>query len=118
VVRSGAGGARGTPFLHLEHEEAEAVAMSLLRALQKWRDGGPGQVDAADAPDGQGYWVQAEVGSFPLIACARQPGQAYRPLAFASAAEAETAAAAIARALCPPADLEQEVYVNTRNFGR
>jgi hypothetical protein len=35
-----------------------------------------------------------------------------------SAEEAETAASAIARALCPPADVEQEVYVNTYNFGR
>jgi hypothetical protein len=118
LVRRGAGGETGTPFLHLEPEEGQAMAEGVLRALQRWVAGGPGQVEAAFAPDGAGYWVQVEVGAFPLIACERRPGQPYRPAAFASATDAEGAAAAIQDALRPAADSSLEVYLNTRHFGR
>jgi len=89
----------------------------VLRALERWVAGGPGKVEAAFAPDGVGFWVQAQVGAFPLIACARQPGEAYRPAAFTSAADAEGAAAALREALCPR-DGGLEVYLNARHFGR
>jgi hypothetical protein len=118
LVRSGAGGEVGTPFLHLEPDEGQVMAEGVLRALQRWAGGGPGQVDVALAPDGAGYWVQVEVGAFPLIACERRPGQPYRPAAFASAADAAGAAAAIAAALCPTGDSGLEVYLNTRHFTR
>ena len=118
LVRRGAGGDKGTPFLHVEREDAATMTEALLRALEKWRGGGPGAVEGAYAADGDGFWVQALVGAFPLVACPRQPGQAYRPATFASAEEARRAAAALAGALCPPGDAAQEVYVNTRHFGR
>jgi hypothetical protein len=118
LVRNGAGGEAGTPFLHLEPEEGRAVAEGLLRALERWAAGGAGAVEAAFAPDGAGYWVQAEVGAFPLIACARRPGQPYRPAVFATASEAEGAAAGIAAALRPAAGADLDVYLNTRHFGR
>jgi hypothetical protein len=118
LVRSGEGGEAGTPFLHLEAEEGQAMAEGVLRALQRWVAGGSGKVDAAVAPDGVGYWVQAEVGAFPLIACERRPGQPYRPAAFAGAEEAEAAAAAIAAALCPSPGIGLEVYLNMRHFGK
>jgi hypothetical protein len=115
LVRGGAGEA-GTPFLHLEREEGQAVAEGLLRALERWAAGGSGKVEAAFAPDGVGYWVQAEVGAFPLIACERRPGQPYRPAAFDTPADAERAAAAVVAALCPPGGTGLEVYLNTRHF--
>jgi hypothetical protein len=118
LLRGGEGGEAGTPFLHLAAEDAEAAAEGLWRALQKWSAGGPGRVEEAYAPDGAGYWVQAEVGPFPLIACPRRPGHPYRPAAFATPEDAATAARAIAAALCPPPGAEQEVYLNTRHFGR
>jgi hypothetical protein len=118
LVRSGAGGDTGTPFLHLEPEEGRAMAEGVLRALQRWAAGGPGEVDAAFAPDGAGYWVQVRVGAFPLIACQRRPGQPYRPAGFAAVAEAEAAAAAVASALRPADGKGLEVYLNTRHFGR
>jgi hypothetical protein len=118
LVRSGAGGEVGTPFLHLEPEEGQAMAEGVLRALQRWAAGGPGTVDAAVSPDGGGYWVQAVVGAFPLIACARRPGQPYRPAEFATPEEAQMAAAAIAASLRPAPDTGLEVYLNTRHFGR
>ena len=116
LVRRGEGES-GTPFLHLERDEAEAVAEGLFRALERWASGGPGRVEGAFAPDGDGYWVQAEVGAFPLVACERRPGQPYRPAAFPTPEGASAAAALVADAL-RPADGEQEVYLNTRNFGR
>ncbi len=116
LVRSGEGGERGTPFLHLEREEAEAMAEGLCRALGRWVAGGPGTIDAAAAPDDAGFWVQAEIGAFPLIVCPRRPGQAYRPAAFATVAEAETTARALTAVLCPASELE--VYCNSRHFER
>jgi hypothetical protein len=118
LVRAGADGDPGTPFLHLEREEGEALAEGLLRALQRWAAGQAGKVEPAFAADGAGYWVQMEVGAFPLIACARQPGRPYRPAAFATAGEAEAAAAAIAAVLCPSEGASLEVYLNTRHFSR
>jgi hypothetical protein len=118
LVRGGAGGEVGTPFLHLEPDEAQAVAEGVLRALERWSVGGPGKVEAAFAADGAGYWVQAEVGAFPLVACERRPGQPYRPAAFATPDEAERAAVAITAALCPLGGAGLEVYLNTTHFGR
>jgi hypothetical protein len=118
LVRCGAGSETGTPFLHLEPEEGRAMAEGLLRALERWAAGGPGTVDAAFAPDGAGYWVQAEVGAFPLIACERRAGQAYRPAVFDTAAQAEAAAAAIAVAFRPRNGTGLEAYLNTRHFSR
>jgi hypothetical protein len=116
LVRSGESGEAGTPFLHLDQEEAQAMAEGLCRALGRWSSGGPGAIDAAPAPDGEGFWVQAEIGAFPLIVCHRRPGQAYRPATFATVAEAETTANALTAALCPGTELE--VYFNSRHFER
>jgi hypothetical protein len=118
LVRAGADGETGTPFLHLEPEEGQAIAEGVLRALERWAAGQPGKVEAAFAPDGIGYWVQAEVGAFPLIACERRPGQPYRPATFATSNEAQEAASAIAAALSPGSGATLEVYLNTRHFGR
>jgi hypothetical protein len=116
LVRSGESGEAGTPFLHLEKEEAPAMAEGLCRALERWSCGGQGTIDTAPAPDGEGFWVQAEIGAFPLIACRRQPGQAYRPAAFVTVAEAETTARALIAVLRPATELE--VYFNSRHFER
>ncbi len=107
LVRQGAGGEAGTPFLHLDRDEGNAIADGLLRALERGR----GQVEAAFAADGVGFWVQAQVGAFPLLACERRPGEAYRPALFGSAADAEGAAAALREAICP-GEGGLEVYVN------
>jgi hypothetical protein len=116
LVRSGVGGESGTPFLHLAPEEGPAMAEGLVRALERWTAGGPGRIDAVFAADGAGCWVQAEIGAFPLIACERRPGQAYRPAGFATVAAAEEATAAIIAALRPSGDDGLQVYLNTRHF--
>ena len=71
-------------------------------------------VHAQAAADG--YRVCAPVGNHLWIACAREPGRAYRPALFATLAEAEAAAARIAAVLWPGPDAQQEVYFNTQNF--
>jgi hypothetical protein len=58
------------------------------------------------------------MGGFALVACAREPGQPYRPAVFAALEEARRAAASITGALRPAPGTVQEVYFNTRNFSR
>jgi hypothetical protein len=109
----GAGGA----FRELARDEADAAARDLGRALDEWAAGGPGAVEAVAAPDG-GCWLQARVGAFSLLACPREPGRAYRPAVFDGADSARAAAGQLAAVLCPPAGVAQELYFNTRHFGR
>jgi hypothetical protein len=92
------------------------MAEGLLRALERWIAGGASRIDAVFAADGAGYWVQAEIGAFPLIACERRGGQPYRPAAFATVAAAEEATTAIIAALRPSGDDGVQVYLNTRHF--
>src|SRR5262245_41541951 len=86
-------------FMELAHDEAEAAAETLCRALEAWGDGGPGQVAALPLSGGEGHCVRAQVGEFPLLACPRRPGQPYQPMVFASLDEARDAATAIASVL-------------------
>jgi hypothetical protein len=105
----------GSTFRELGRDEGHAAAQDLYRSLE----GQPDEtcVEARPAAEG-GSWVRARVGTFALLACARVPGQPYRPQVFADENEGYAAARAIAEVLCPPAGVEQEVYFNTRHFGR
>lgn len=101
-------------FLEMSLDEAHAAAQMLFRALREWGGGGAGHIDVVE-PEWQ---LRASVGSFCLLACRREPGQPYRPQTFADAAAAQAAAAELARILCPPPEIEQEIYFNTRHFSR
>jgi hypothetical protein len=103
-------------FRELRREEANASAQELYRALGNWSNGAAGRVEEIACPDGSGFWLRVSVGSFALLACARQPGQAYQPLTFADAEAALTAAGQIRSILCPRIGIDQEVYLNTRHF--
>jgi hypothetical protein len=104
-------------FRELARAEADEAARGLGRALDEWAAGGPGAVEAVAAPGG-GRWLCARVGAFALLACPREPGRPYRPAVFADADSARAAAAQLAAVLCPPAGVAQEMYFNTRHFGR
>ena len=109
----------GTAFREMGREEANATAHALGRALEKWSLGsGSGAVETVSAPQGQGFLLRAGVEGFHLLACPRRPGQAYQPAVFADADSARAAADKLAPVLCPPAGVEQELYLNTRNFAR
>jgi hypothetical protein len=105
-----------TTFRDFGRDEASAAVEGLCLALQQWAAGGPGRLEAVAGADG--WLVRGEVGIFPLLACLRRPGQAYQPLVFPDRAAAEDAAAALTGVLRPAADAEQELYLNTRHFGR
>jgi len=101
-------------FLEMSLDEAHAAAQMLFRALREWGSGGAGRIDVVEPC----WLLRATVGSFSLLACRREPGQPYRAQAFGDAAAAQAAAAVLTRILCPPAEVEQEVYFNTRHFTR
>jgi hypothetical protein len=100
-------------FRDMNRDEAQVVSAALFRAL-----GRGAQVEAIASPDGPGYWLRARIGAYGLLACPRLPGQPYQPLDFPNPQAAHAAAEQTAAVLCPPPDVEQECYFNTRHFSR
>ncbi len=113
LLRRGLRGELADSFHETGRSEAASLAKNLCKALEE----GTGRVDVVPGRAG-GFWVRAEVGPFALLACPRSPGQAYRPRQFDTEADAQQVAAALTAILCPGADAEQELYVNTQHFSR
>ena len=103
-------------FRELPRAEADLLAHELLNALGQWAEGSSGHVEEVACPDGSGYWVRVRVGPFALLTCRRQPGKPYQPLTFPDVETALSAAAQLRRVLRPPANVEQEVYLNSLHF--
>src|SRR5947209_6892925 len=95
-------------FREMGHDEASASAQAIFRAL---RDGAT--AEAVVRPGG--CWLRVTAGPFVLLACERRPGQPYAVRTFA-AGEAEAAASALRRVVCPAEGEEQELYFNVRFF--
>lgn len=114
-LRPGAPGP-GLSFHELDRDSAARQARELYRALEA-RGDGPELVQAV-AVLPAGFVVQVLVGAVVLVACRRIPGQPYQPAVFATAAEAEQAAEAVAASLAPSRDGTREVYFNTQRFAR
>jgi hypothetical protein len=104
----------GPAFRDMNPEEAQVVSSALWRALER----GGGRLEEVGLPEGTGWWLRAHIGSYALLVCARLPGQAYEPLVFPDPPTARAAAEQLALILCPPPDIEQECYLNTRHFSR
>lgn len=111
VARPDAEGNAGPGFAEAERADAIILAQNLVKVLSA---GAAGQVREVPAREGTGSWVQARVGPHVLIACARQPGQAYRPMLWPSQDKTAEAIGQISRALFP--ETEQELYTNVLNF--
>ena len=105
-------------FHEMDREEATAAAGQLVRALEEWAAGGPGRVETAAAPRGEGVWLRVHAGPFSLLLCPRAPGRPYEAQRFADQDAARAAAADLAPVLQPPPDGRQEIYFNTRHFSR
>jgi hypothetical protein len=105
-------------FREMDRDEATAAAGELARALEAWAAGGPGRVEAADAPQGPGVWLRVHAGPFSLLLCPRAPGKPYQAARFADDQAARVAAADLAPVVHPPPSAEQELYINTRHFNR
>jgi len=103
-------------FFETSRQNAGLEAHELSRALLGWAAGGVGGVRTVAVA--AGYHIHATVANFALVACARVPGQPYRPLVYASAAAAQRAAADLRAVLCPAAEANQELYTNMSQFGR
>jgi hypothetical protein len=99
-------------FRDMNRDEAQVVATALLRALEN----AGGRVEEAPAPEGGGFWLRALVGPYALLVCPRLPGKPYQPLVFPDSVAAGAAAAELAPVLCPPTDVQQECYCNSRHF--
>jgi hypothetical protein len=100
-------------FRDFAREGAEAVADSLVRALESCRASG---ITAAPAPGSPGYCVRVALDRFHLIACPRLPGESYRPMVWATVEEATQAADVLGQVLDPAANEPREIYFNSRHF--
>ena len=118
LTQPGPNGEPGPGFLEAPRQIAGVEAQKLSQALVSWAEGGSGRVEAVPIPGGEGYWVQAELGKLPLIACPRIAGQPYRPMIYPTLEEARNTAAALTGDLCPAPDANQELYTNMTKFSR
>jgi hypothetical protein len=107
-----------TTFRELYPEQAGRIAEALFEELGNWPSSAEGCIEEVACPDGRGYWLHVRIGPFLLALCGRLPGQPYQPLAFPDAETARSAAVVLHRVLCPPAGVDQEVYLNNRHFSR
>ncbi len=107
VARPGAEG-----FFEASPQAAGLEAQCLSQALQTE----PALLTVVSA--GEGFHLQASVGRFSLIACLRNPGQAYRPHPFPTDTEAQEIAEAVRNVLCPLPEANQELYTNMSGFLR
>jgi hypothetical protein len=113
--------ANGTAFREFDRDQASRAGEALFDTLGAWSSRGCIEESAvpptADSAPG-GFHLRVHVGPFHLIACERRPGQPYMPLQFTDPACLRDAVTHLSRLLCPPPGVEQEFYLNTRNFQR
>jgi hypothetical protein len=112
LVRRGDAGEVLDGFHEASRSEASFLAENLCRALTS----STGRVEMV-AADG-GFRVCCEISAFPLIICGRKPGEPYRPMLFPDETAARQAADAVRAVLCPAADAERQLYLNTQHFSR
>jgi hypothetical protein len=98
-------------LLPLEAIAAHGIAQKVYRALEQ---GSPLQTRAQ--AEGDGFRLQVQIGPFALIACSRRSGQLYQPQIFPDLESAHAFGQGLACILCPPPDVEQEIYFNSRHF--
>jgi hypothetical protein len=98
-------------LLPLDSIAAPGIAQKVYRYLEQGRP-----VTTMAHPEGPGFRLQVQIGPFVLVACSRQPGQPYQPRVFPDPESAQAFGQCLAAILCPPADVEQEIYFNVRHF--
>ncbi len=108
----------GSGFLDLERGEAVALAHAVGNALDDWAAGGSGCLGPIPAAGADGYWVQAEIGSFIFLACRRIAGEPYAAQVFVTLHDARALVTSLRPVLCPTSEAMQELYFNTREFAK
>ena len=102
-------------FREMNREEGEHIAYQVAAALEG-EDGG--RIEPVYSLDQGVSWLRVRIGAYALTVCARVPGQPYTPHLFPDAESLRAAVEALTTLLRPPPNVEQELYVNTRNFTR
>jgi hypothetical protein len=110
--------ARGTTFRDLDRERAERAAEALCDLLREPAPDKAVRIQTTESDDGAtlGFQLRVHIGPFHFIACNRRPGQPYKALEFSAIEAANAAGGEVFALLCPVSMVEQEIYLNTRNF--
>ncbi len=103
-------------FSGFSREEAAGVARRFISALESAVAAGvnPVQTFGSGANDCLQVWLRTE--ELVWIVCRRTPGQAYRPMIYASQPDARKAAEQLSCFIWPASDTRQEYYFNTQQF--
>ena len=103
-------------FCAFTRDEAASAARRLVQALEAAVKNGVCPVETFGDAQGKCCQVWLRTEEFVWIACRRATGQTYQPMIFATQAEANREAEALAAVVWPAADTNQEYYFNTQNF--
>ncbi len=107
---------RAPEFCPFERNEAAGVARRLQQALERGVASGVNPVQTSGDVEGQQFQVWVRTDEFVWLVCRRAPGEAYRPLVFASRTEAEHVAERLVPIMWPAPGALQEIYFNTQQF--
>ncbi len=105
-------------WCQFSRDEAAGVARRVQQALEDSVQNGNTPVAIIGDSAGQRFQVWLRAGEFVWVVCRRVPGQAYQPLIFASAEEAQSVGRRLEPIFWPRPDANQEYYFNTQNFGK
>lgn len=108
----------GPGFFEGDRTEAAIEAEKLRQALAACAATDSGRIELIPDAVGGGFLIRLELGAFALLACQRSTGQAYQAMRFATQDDAARASTVLEALLCPPAEANQEIYVNTQHFER
>ncbi|MSQ96305.1 MAG: hypothetical protein EXR98_17375 [Gemmataceae bacterium] len=103
-------------FCAFTRDEAAGVAMRLIAGLEAAVAAGVNPVQTFGGLQLACLQIWLRMDEFVWIVCARTPGQAYRPMTFATQEEATRDAEKLAVFVWPAAETRQEYYFNTQSF--
>ena len=97
-------------------DEAAQVARRLAESLEKAAETRDDPLQMASDAAGRQFQIWLRAVDLVWVPCARQAGQAYSPLIFATQAEATAAGEALTPYVYPSRDADREYYFNTQKF--
>jgi hypothetical protein len=104
-------------FATFGRDEASVVARQLFEHLDTAVCQGVNPVETLGDAQGRRFQVWLRARDFVWIMCRRAVGQAYQPLVFDTYEQARAAAEILTSCVWPQADLVQDCYFNTQQFG-
>jgi hypothetical protein len=101
-------------FVSFGREEAAQIARRLGKSLEDRDRDGLCPLETLGRETSFQVWLRDV--DFNWLLCQRVPGEAYRPLVFATLPEAQAAAGLLAPLLTPGPQRIQDYYFNTQSF--